>query len=88
MPVDNTILIINKKNYFNDVNSTIISLQVPMVCRSFTNVGRSGRTKSNPTKSNPSIDSINKTVKGKKLSLAAKRRDSKILKRLRINPGN
>ena len=43
MPVDNTIL--NKKNYFNDVNSTIISLHVPMVCRTFTNVGRSGRTK-------------------------------------------
>ena len=81
MPVDNTIL--NKKNYFNDVNSTIISLQVPMVCRSFTNVDRSGRTKSNP-----SIDLINKTVKGKKLPLTAKRGDSKILKRLRINPGN
>ena len=62
MPLDNTIL--NKKNYFNDVNSTIISLQVPMVCRSFTNVGRSGRTKSNT-----SIDLINKTMKGKKLPL-------------------
>ena len=41
----------------HDVNSIIISLQVRMVCRSLTNVGWSGRTKSNP-----SIDLINKTV--------------------------
>ena len=46
----------------HDVNSIIISLQVRMVCRSLTNVGWSGRTKSNSTKSNPSIDLINKTV--------------------------
>ena len=47
MPVAYTIL---NKNYFNDINSTIISLQVRMVCRSVGNVGRKS-SNAPPTKS-------------------------------------